>query len=283
MKKEMIIFTSTSWDNDEFNECWAVCSSFNEECFDSVTKKENEIAYRTGDFLLSIMDGNEYYNKVDWDYPKLQEKIKSLMRNIENSETKVHLLLHSDDDHHLAKLKSRFDEQTGVHIYSSATGDLWDYLVPLSKPCEPNEIDATLVKLWERLENPPVDTDLKKPKDPMFALRHNLAKSKRLVREFSEHCIRHHPEGLTPSLVEKIMSRLEKSKASFNDCLEKEFLLTVTNENVNKVYQYFGEIEERALKIKTTGLKVTKKINMGFHCADNFSKILDIINEANDG
>ncbi len=282
MKKEMIVLTSTSWDNDEFNECWMICSNLNVECFNSVTIKKNEIAFHSGDFLLHAIDGNDYYNKAGWDYSKIQQKVESMVEGMKENKKNIHLLLHSDNVDHLFELKKRFDEKTCIHIYSSGEGDLWDYLVLFSEPKEQNEVNVALVNLWERLDNPPADADLKKNKDLMFAIKHTLAKSRRQVREFSEYCIKKHPEDLAPQLGEKIMGRLEKTKTSFSDCLDKEILLTDVNEHISVIYQYFRKIEKRALKIKSTGLKRTEKINMGFHCADDFSKILDIINQAKD-
>jgi len=79
MKKHLIIFTSTSWDNDEFNECWMCCLRFNEDCFDSTVENKNELIFRTGDFLISVVNGLDFYHEIDWDYPGIQQKVESLI------------------------------------------------------------------------------------------------------------------------------------------------------------------------------------------------------------
>jgi hypothetical protein len=279
MKKHLIIFTSTSWDNDEFNECWMCCLRFNEDCFDSTVENKNELIFRTGDFLISVVNGLDFYHEIDWDYPGIQQKVESLIAGSEKKEIKVHVLLHSDDEDHWIRLKKRLDESTGLHLHSVATGDLWDYLTPLSIPGEPDEIHTILVNLWERLENPPADAHLKKPKNAMTALRHTLAKSKRKITDFSEYCVRHLPEDCTLKLNRELCVRLEKSRNTFRDCLDQGFLLTDDNRHIKRIYQYFEKIENRALKMEQDDLEVTEKINMGFQCAEDFSHILDIIND----
>jgi len=256
MKKHLIIFTSTSWDNDEFNECWMCCLDKNEDCFNSAAENKNELAFRRGDFLISVMDGNDYCNKIDWDYPKIQQKVESLIEGSENTGKKVHVLVHSD-----------------------ATGDLWDYLTPLSIPGEPDEIHTILINLWERLENPPADAHSKKSKDAMTALRHTLAKSKRKTKDFSGYCVRHFPEDRVSMLNRELLVRLEKSRNTFRDCLDQGFLLTDDNRYINRIYQYFEKIEYRVLMMEQNDLEVAEKINMGFQCAKDFSHILDIIND----
>jgi hypothetical protein len=279
MKKHLIIFTSTSWDNDEFNECWMCCLDKNEDCFNSAAENKNELAFRRGDFLISVMDGNDYCNKIDWDYPKIQQKVESLIEGSENTGKKVHVLVHSDDEGHWTRLKKRLDKPTGLHLYSSATGDLWDYLTPLSIPGEPDEIHTILINLWERLENPPADAHSKKSKDAMTALRHTLAKSKRKTKDFSGYCVRHFPEDHVSMLNRELRVRLEKSRNTFQDCLDQGFLLTDDNRHINRIYRHFEKIETRALMMEQNDLEVAEKISMGFQCAKDFSHILDTIND----
>lgn len=283
MNKNIILFTSTSADNIEFDNCWKLCVQRNSSCFDEVQVDPDRIFLKKDEYALFVFNGNDYCQNLNWDFEAIKLKCDQVSSLIEDTDNPTHVLVHTDDKNHLIELKKIFDKTIQPHIYSSNFKGIWELIIPFKKREKTEAIVQSLTDLWQYLVDNSDQAEELKPVTSMIALRHNLAKSKRRTFEFSEHCISQMTEKSTLLLHREILTRLEKSRIIFNDCLKQGVLVADDNQKVDQIYEHFEKIENRTKEMKVNHLKITDKIDMGFDCADGFSLILDIINEEWEG